>query len=76
MRKKIRQALAELSQECTALSHQEMINAVGGDRYYFDSSGICINIESSNEHVAIVGDNKLALYGSLSGYEIIPKGQW
>lgn len=67
MRKKIRQALAELSQECTALSQQEMKGVVGGDRYYFDSSGICTHIEVSNEHVAIVGNNKLALYGSLSG---------
>ncbi len=75
MRKKIRQALAELSQECTALSHQEMVNAVGGDRYYFDSSGMLIDKKESTDNVAIVGDNTLALYGSLSGYDATDKNE-
>lgn len=68
MEQKIRRALAELSQECTALSHQEMGSVVGGDIYRFDhSSGYLIGIEKSDENIVMVGELSLALDGGLSG---------
>lgn len=68
MEQKIRRALAELSQECTALSHQEMGSVVGGDIYRFDySSGYLIGIEKSDENIVMVGEQELVLNGGLSG---------
>ncbi len=67
MRKKIRQALAELSQECTALSQQEMNGVVGGDRYTFDSSGMLVGYEESEDNWVFAGDNSMQIGAPLEG---------
>ena len=69
MKKKIRHALAELSKECVTLPHQEMRSVVGGDRYTFDSSGMLIGYEKSDDNWVSVGGNSMQISAPLDGLD-------
>lgn len=67
MKKLTKSQLSELKTEMPMLDNKALLSIIGGDRYYFDQSGHYLKTEQSTDNVIIIGNQQMALSGTLDG---------
>lgn len=61
MRTILKKQLQELRQEMPIIDKEELMTFVGGDRYYFDTSGNFMRVADSNENKVYAGNDTVGI---------------